>query len=57
MPHAKHVVAALSLVSLLFVSAAIRADQNDTHKTVGGIDIYIGLIPAEVIQGRGSHAE
>ncbi|HRX71099.1 MAG TPA: hypothetical protein P5329_07990 [Candidatus Competibacteraceae bacterium] len=57
MPQLKLVVTVLSFASMLFVSSAIQADQNDTHKTVGGIDIYIGVIPAEVIQGRGSNEE
>jgi hypothetical protein len=47
----------LYFVAMLFVSAATQADQSDTHKTVGSIDIYIGLIPAEVIRGRGSNEE
>jgi len=57
MTQSKLVVAALSLVFFLSVSAALWADQNDTHKKVGGIELYIGVIPAEVIQGRGSSEE
>ena len=58
MPLAKFMGGTLPVLFLgfLFVSGTF-ADQNDTHKTVGGIDVYIGVIPAEVIQGRGSAGE
>lgn len=45
------------LLGLLLVGGASSADQSDTHKTVGGIDIYIGVMPAEVIRGRESATE
>lgn len=57
MTQPKLVVAALSLVSILLVSVAVWADENDTRKTVGDIEFHIGLIPAEVIRGRGSNEE
>lgn len=57
MTQPKLVVSALSLVFFLSVSAALWADQKDTHKKAGGIEFYMGVIPAEVIQGRGLSEE
>ena len=59
MRQASHSIGELPLILLgfLFFSAASIADQSDTHKTVGGIEIYIGVMPAEVIRGRESATE
>ena len=59
MRQASHSIGELPLILLgfLFFSAASIADQSDTHKTVGGIEIFIGVMPAEVIRGRESAAE
>lgn len=57
MTRSKLVAMALSLVFLLAVTAWVWADQNDRHKTGGGIELYMGVIPAEVIRGRGSGEE
>jgi hypothetical protein len=39
--------------ALLLSSWDSRADDSDVHKTVGGIDIFIGVLPVEIIRGRG----
>lgn len=57
MTQSKLLVTALSLVSFLFLSATLSADQYDTRKKDGGIEIYMGVIPVELIQGRGSSEE
>ena len=35
-------------------SAAIAADDGD-YKTVGGLSVYIGVVPAELVKGLPSH--
>ncbi|RLJ20461.1 hypothetical protein DJ030_07055 [bacterium endosymbiont of Escarpia laminata] len=50
-------VCLLMLIVLLMTPWKVLAFDIDTHKTVGGMDVYIGVIPAEVIQGRGLSKE
>jgi len=40
------------LIGLLMASWEAMAFDVDTHQSVGGMDIYIGIIPAEVIRNR-----
>ena len=42
----------IMLIGLVLTSGVVWAFEGDTHKKVGGMDVYIGMIPAEVIQGR-----
>lgn len=59
MEQAKHRIRAVAYLTaaVLLVASIVRADQTDTHKTAGGIEIYIGVMPAEVIRGRESDTE
>ena len=45
------------LSALMFATGTLWADQGDTHKAVDGLVIYIGVIPAQVIKGRGAGGE
>lgn len=42
----------LILIGWLLATGVVWAYEGETHKNVAGMDIYIGVIPAEVIQGR-----
>lgn len=42
----------LMLIGWLLTTGIVWAYEGETHKNVAGMDIYIGVIPAEVIQGR-----
>ncbi|MCP5414588.1 MAG: hypothetical protein H6961_08255 [Chromatiaceae bacterium] len=44
----------LIVLAFLFSSlgGAAIADHSDTHQSVGNIEIYLGLLPAEIIRGR-----
>lgn len=45
------------LLAILPAVGVASSYNGDTHKTVDGIDIYIGLIPSEMIQGKMSLRE
>lgn len=42
----------IMLIGLVLTTGGVWAFEGETHKKVGGMDVYIGMIPAEVIQGR-----
>jgi hypothetical protein len=45
---------ALSSWLALFVAAPLAAQDNS--KTVGGLTVYLGVMPAEIIKGPGPHS-
>lgn len=38
--------------ALLMASWNSWADHGDTHQSVGGVEVYLGVIPFELIRGR-----
>lgn len=42
----------LLFIVLVLIAGKVWAIDDVTHKTVGGMDVYIGMVPAEIIQGR-----
>jgi hypothetical protein len=49
-----NVISYFLLYTLLFLLAGnnVWANDDEYHKTVAGMDVYIGIIPVEIIQGR-----
>lgn len=44
----------LVAAAIILNSAAMAADDGD-YKTVGGLSVYIGVVPAELVKGLPSH--
>jgi len=44
------------LVSLLLAISPAMAAQGGETKTVGGLTVYLGVVPAEVVKGPGPHS-
>lgn len=42
----------LILIGWFLTTGIVWAYEGETHKNLAGMDIYIGVIPAEVLQGR-----
>lgn len=38
--------------ALLMTSLNSWADHGDTHQSVGGVEIYLGVIPVELVRGQ-----
>jgi len=42
----------LALAGMLMGAGATLAFEGENHKHVEGMDVYLGIIPAELVQGR-----
>lgn len=39
-------------IVLLMITGNVWGTDDPTHKSIGGVDIFIGIVPAEIIKGR-----
>jgi len=40
------------LIGLMLQTGVVWTSESETHKKVAGMDVYIGMIPTEVIKGQ-----
>lgn len=50
-------ISLILLIGMMLTARLVWTSEGETHKNVDGMDVYVGLIPAEVIKGQDRQQE